>query len=82
MAGAQPFPSARLFCMTSIEMPLSIVPKKRGRPATGRDPVVAVRLPADLVVAVERATVARKIPRSQVIRDALAEYLKAKGYLK
>jgi metal-responsive CopG/Arc/MetJ family transcriptional regulator len=58
-------------------------PKKRGRPSTGgRDPVVALRLPVELVVATDRATKAEKTNRSVVIREALAEHLKAKGYLK
>jgi hypothetical protein len=30
------------------------IPKKRGRPATGRDPVVPVRLPVDLIKRIDR----------------------------
>jgi hypothetical protein len=44
--------------------------KKRGRPATGRDPVTAIRLPEDLRVRVEAwATTQRDTPsRSEAIR--------------
>ena len=44
--------------------------KKRGRPATGRDPVTAIRLPEDLRVRVEAwATKQRDTPsRSEAIR--------------
>jgi metal-responsive CopG/Arc/MetJ family transcriptional regulator len=63
-------------------MSISVRPKKRGRPATGRDPVVAVRLTDELVGAIDRATKAGKTNRSEVIREALTEHLKAKGYLK
>src|SRR5437868_10099169 len=44
--------------------------KKRGRPATGRDPVTAIRLPEDLRVRVEAwATEQRDTPsRSEAIR--------------
>jgi hypothetical protein len=42
--------------------------KRRGRPATGRDPVSAVRLPTDLTSAVDRWAVAHEINRSEAIR--------------
>jgi Ribbon-helix-helix protein, copG family len=41
-----------------------------------------VRLPVELVVATDRATKAENTSRSVVIREALTEHLKAKGYLK
>ena len=42
--------------------------KKRGRPATGRDPVSAVRLPAALTVAVDRWAEEHEANRSEAIR--------------
>jgi hypothetical protein len=42
--------------------------KKRGRPATGRDPVSAVRLPAPLTLAVDRWAEDHQANRSEAIR--------------
>jgi hypothetical protein len=53
--------------------------KKRGRPATGRDPVTAIRLPEDLRVRVEAwATTERDTPsRSEAIRRLIEHGLAA-----
>ncbi|SRR6476619_1748221 len=43
--------------------------KKRGRPATGMDPVSAVRLPADLVASIDKWSTKNAVPsRSEAIR--------------
>jgi hypothetical protein len=42
--------------------------KRRGRPATGRDPVSAVRLPAELAAAVDQWGEAHEANRSEAIR--------------
>jgi Arc/MetJ-type ribon-helix-helix transcriptional regulator len=42
--------------------------KKRGRPATGRDPVSAVRLPAELTTAVDKWAEDHEANRSEAIR--------------
>ena len=42
--------------------------KKRGRPATGRDPVSAVRLPAALTAAVDKWAADHEANRSEAIR--------------
>jgi hypothetical protein len=42
--------------------------KKRGRPATGRDPVSAVRLPTELTTAVDKWGEANGVNRSEAIR--------------
>ncbi len=42
--------------------------KKRGRPATGRDPVSAVRLPAALTVVVDEWAQNHETNRSEAIR--------------
>src|SRR5258705_2226561 len=63
------FPSAcyfgkRIFMAKSIK----VNQKKRGRPATGRDPVSAVRLPAPLTLAVDRWAEDHQANRSEAIR--------------
>jgi hypothetical protein len=52
-------------------------PKKRGRPATGRDPVSAVRLPAELTAAVDQWAEDHQANRSQAIRRLVEIALKA-----
>ena len=42
--------------------------KRRGRPATGRDPVSAVRLPAELTSAVDKWAEDHEASRSEAIR--------------
>jgi hypothetical protein len=42
--------------------------KKRGRPATGRDPVSAVRLPTELTTAVDKWAEDHQANRSEAIR--------------
>ena len=49
--------------------PTAVEPKKRGRPATGRDPFVGIRLPAELIQAVELWAGRNDTPsRSEAIR--------------
>jgi hypothetical protein len=52
--------------------------KKRGRPATGRDPVSAVRLPVVLTAAVDKWATDRKASRSEAIRRLVELGLKVK----
>jgi hypothetical protein len=52
--------------------------KKRGRPATGRDPVSAVRLPAELAAAVDHWGEAHEANRSEAIRRLVELGLKVK----
>ena len=47
---------------------LKVNQKKRGRPATGRDPVSAVRLPVELTVKIDGWADDRAISRSEAIR--------------
>ena len=44
----------------------------------GRDPTFTVRLPQELVAAMERFAEAEELSRSEVIRVAVADYLKRK----
>jgi hypothetical protein len=32
---------------------IRVIPKKRGRPATGKDPLVATRMPAELIKSID-----------------------------
>jgi hypothetical protein len=42
--------------------------KKRGRPATGKDPLVSARLPRPLIDQVEQWSVPKRVTRSEAIR--------------
>ena len=44
------------------------IPKKRGRPATGRDPVVCIRLPQELIDRADAQAAKGKTTRSQIVR--------------
>jgi hypothetical protein len=60
--------------------PIKVNQKKgRGRPATGRDPVTAVRLPKDLTAAVDKWSAAETVNRSEAIRRLVELGLKGKG---
>jgi Arc/MetJ-type ribon-helix-helix transcriptional regulator len=48
--------------------PIKVNQKKRGRPATGRDPVSAVRLPVELTASVDKWAEGHKANRSEAIR--------------
>lgn len=65
--------------MTSI----SVTPKKRGRPATGKNPHVSVRMEPELIAAVDefRAATEAVVSQSEAIRTLVADALKEKGYL-
>lgn len=62
---------------------MSDIQKKRGRPATGKTPIAAVRLADDLRSALDRAIAdeADSPSRSELIRRVLTSHLRAKGYL-
>jgi hypothetical protein len=53
--------------------------KKRGRPATGRDPVSAVRLPTVLTAAVDKWASDHEANRSEAIRRLVELGLKVKA---
>jgi hypothetical protein len=59
---------------------ISVHQKKRGRPATGRDPAVTIRLPEKVLALVERWAMSQEDhpPRSQAIRRLVELGLKAK----
>jgi hypothetical protein len=53
--------------------------KKVGRPATGRDPAVTVRLPSAVLNEVEAWATANDTSRSDAFRQLVERGLKAKG---
>ena len=56
------------------------VKPKRGRPATGRDPFVGIRLPALLLKEIQLGSVEHRADsRSKAIRSLVELGLKAKG---
>ena len=55
-----------------------MVKPKRGRPATGRDPSTAVRLPKNVTAALDRLAAQQGTTRSHLIRAAIAALLKTK----
>jgi hypothetical protein len=65
-------------------MSIAAKPKKRGRPATGRDPMIGLRAPLEFTKALDRASAREddQPSRSEMIRRIVTEWLKAKGYLK
>jgi predicted DNA-binding protein len=59
-------------------MSIEVTPKKRGRPATGKDPLITVRLPRELIEAANTLAKREGISRSGVIRAALEAYVASK----
>ncbi len=55
-----------------------MVKPKRGRPAIGRDPNTAVRLPKSMTAALDSRAAKQGTTRSQLIREAIAALLKTK----
>lgn len=56
---------------------IKVIPKKRGRPATGKDPLVALRLPPELIKAVDAWAARNKAQsRSAAIRSMIETALR------
>src|SRR4051794_16229188 len=72
--------SARFGYYLYSAMSIAVTPKRRGRPATGKDPVVTVRLPEKLVALLNECAEAEKTPLSEIIRVAVAKHLRTMGY--
>jgi Ribbon-helix-helix protein, copG family len=53
--------------------------KRRGRPATGKDPLVSARLPQELIDSVAAWASVNSASRSEAIRRLVELGLKAKG---
>jgi len=58
---------------------IRVRPKKRGRPATGKDPQVTLRMPATLIGDVDGWANAQGTVRSEAIRRLVELGLKAKS---
>ena len=59
---------------------IKVAPKKRrGRPATGKDPHIAARMPLELIAEVEAWAVTNDTSRSDAFRRLVELGLKAKG---
>jgi Ribbon-helix-helix protein, copG family len=59
---------------------IKVQPKKRrGRPATGKDPLLTVRAPRTIIEAIENWAEKNEISRSEAVRRLVELGLKAKG---
>jgi len=52
-------------------MSISVTHKKRGRPATGQDPHLTVRLPEELKRRIEDYAASRTVSRTEAVRTLL-----------
>jgi Arc/MetJ-type ribon-helix-helix transcriptional regulator len=57
---------------------ISVKRKKRGRPATGVDPLVGVRLPPKMIEQIDELAAAQSTNRSEAIRELLQKALERK----
>jgi predicted DNA-binding protein len=60
-------------------MSITETPKKRGRPATGRDPTYTVRLSDETVARIDAWAAARGVNRAEAIRAMIEATLKLGG---
>jgi Ribbon-helix-helix protein, copG family len=59
---------------------IKVAPKRRGRPPSGgRDPGVHIRLPKEMIAAIDAYSAAGQVNRSEAIRRLVEIGLKAKG---
>jgi hypothetical protein len=56
-----------------------VTPKKRGRPATGKDPLVSTRMPTVLIADIDAWADRSDIKRSEAIRRLVEIGLRAKA---
>src|SRR6266446_8417334 len=64
-----------VICYTAIMgKSIAVTPKKRGRgrPATGRDPLITARLPPEMIAAVQDWALQNRTSRSDAIRQLIA----------
>jgi hypothetical protein len=57
---------------------IKVHPKKRGRPATGKDPLISARVPAAIVTSIEAWGAMKGVTRSEAIRRLVELGLKAR----
>ena len=58
---------------------IQVLPKKRGRPATGKNPLLTIRAPAELIAAIDAWAGKEKVAKSEAVRQLIELGLKAKG---
>jgi hypothetical protein len=56
---------------------IKVIPKKRGRPATGKDPLLAIRAPSVLIAAIDAWAAKDGLARSEAVRRLIEAGLKA-----
>jgi hypothetical protein len=57
---------------------IKVIPKKRGRPATGKDPLIAFRLPPAMIDSIRRFAGKEGVSRSKALRILIERGLAAK----
>jgi hypothetical protein len=79
----EPCPGS-LSCIPKGVMPsIPVDKKKRGRPAGRAFPLnIPVRVNDEILKALDKHSAKEGLSRSELIRQIVAEHLKAKGYLK
>lgn len=50
---------------------IEVIPKKRGRPATGKDPLLTIRAPAELIASIEAWAEREGLSRSDAVRQLI-----------
>lgn len=65
-------------CVTVFGMSIAVTQKKRGRPPTGQDPHLTVRVPAELLARVEGFAESQALARSEAIRQLIEAGLAAR----
>lgn len=55
-----------------------VTPKKRGRPPTGKDPLVSTRMPLSLITDIDAWADRNSVKRSEAVRQLVEVGLKAK----
>ena len=69
--------SARFYGVTKImKKSIMVAPKRRGRPPTGgRDPILAVRVPQELIDRIDKWAKLNDIARSEAVRRLIEHSL-------
>jgi hypothetical protein len=55
---------------------IKVKPKKRGRPATGKDPQVAARIPVEVIAVLDGWAAEHGVSRSEAVRRLIERGLK------
>ena len=60
-----------------MKQSIKVMPKKRGRPATGKDPQIVARMPAAMLANVDAWATANETTRSEAFRQLVELGLKS-----